>query len=155
MVHRVLNAATYRNLARRTVAGIQEKVIEKGSRNLLSRLAHARNDKETIATWKLDLNRILHVFNVCSAIAVLLSLTDHFQTELAINTHVLVFDSHTMVSDIHRNILKGQEGTDNHCLVSDICTPFHRQMNKLLPLPRLNSGQRSQLPVDPASYIYI
>jgi len=52
------------------VAGIQAKIIEKRGRNLLSRLAHAKNDKETIATWKLDLNRILHIFNVSPAIAV-------------------------------------------------------------------------------------
>ena len=51
---------------RRTVAEIQGDIIEKGRRNLLSRLVHAKNDKEAIATWKLALNRILHVFNVRS-----------------------------------------------------------------------------------------
>ena len=65
VVRKVLNASAYRALNRRTVAGIQEKIVEKGGRNLVSRLAHAKNDKETIATWKLDLNRILHIFNVC------------------------------------------------------------------------------------------
>lgn len=48
----------------RTVIGIQEKIIEKAGRNPLSRLAHARNDKDTITSWKLDLIRILQVFNV-------------------------------------------------------------------------------------------
>jgi len=57
-------------LDHRTVARIQEKIIEKGGRNLLSRLANATNDKETITTWKLDLNRILHVFNVRSVTSV-------------------------------------------------------------------------------------
>jgi hypothetical protein len=66
LAHTVLN--------RRTVAAIQERVIKKGKRNLLSRLAHAKNDKETLASWRSDLNRILHVFNVrfgrfCSTIA--------------------------------------------------------------------------------------
>ena len=140
-VHRVLNTATHRALDRRTVAGIQENIIEKGGRNLLSRLAHAKNDKETITAWKLDLNRILHVFNVCSAIAAWLSLTDHSQTELAVNTHVLVSDARTMVSDIHRNMLTSQEGTDKqHRPVSNIYAPFHHRMIKWLP-PRRKPGQ--------------
>ena len=40
--------------------------MEKGERNLLSRLVHAKYDKETIAAWKLDLAGILRVFNVRS-----------------------------------------------------------------------------------------
>jgi hypothetical protein len=55
---------THYALNRRTVAEIQERIVEKGTRNLLSRLVHAKNDKETLASWKLDLNRILHVFTV-------------------------------------------------------------------------------------------
>ena len=51
-------------LNRRTVAEIQANVIEKGERNLFARLVHARNDKEAIAGWRSDLNRILHIFNV-------------------------------------------------------------------------------------------
>ena len=51
-----------------------------------------------------------------------LSLTARLQTELAVTTH-------TMVSDVHRNILKDLEGADNHQSVSGICTLFHRQMN--------------------------
>jgi hypothetical protein len=51
-------------LNRRTVAAIRKGVIKKGKRNLLSRLANAKNDKETLASWRSDLNRILHVFNV-------------------------------------------------------------------------------------------
>ena len=56
---------TYQTLNRRAVAEIQKNIIERGQRNGLSRMFHAKNDKETIATWRLDLNRILHVFNVC------------------------------------------------------------------------------------------
>jgi hypothetical protein len=34
-------------------------------------------------------------------------------------------NTHTLVSDMHRNVLKGQEGTDDkHLPVSDTCTPF-------------------------------
>jgi len=46
------------------VAEIQGRIVGKRERGLLSRLAHAKNDKETIAAWKLDLIRILQVFNV-------------------------------------------------------------------------------------------
>jgi len=137
---------------RRTVAGIQEKITEKCGRNRLSRLVQAKNDKETIATWKLNLNRILHVFNVSFFIPVRpLLLTVHSQTELNINTNVVVSDvhhgvvtTHAMVSDIHRSMLKGQEGTDDqHRSVSEVCTPFRHQIDKRPPLPRRKPGQRS------------
>jgi hypothetical protein len=64
---------------------------------MISRHFHAKNDKERIAAWRLDLVRILNVFNVRSIVSVWLLLTLHSQTELAINTHT------PMVSDIHRN----------------------------------------------------
>ena len=51
---------------RRTVAEIQRRVIKQSKRNSVSRLFHAKNDKEKVAAWKSDLNRILHVFNVRS-----------------------------------------------------------------------------------------
>ena len=95
---------TYYTPYRRTVAEIQEKIIEKGGRNIVSRVFHAKNDKESIAGWNLDLNRILHVFNVRPVVCTRLSLIVLFQTELAINTHM-------MVSDLHRNALTSQEGT--------------------------------------------
>ena len=50
------------------MAEIQRKVIKQSERNAVSRIFHAKNDKEVIAAWKVDLNRILHVFNVCSVI---------------------------------------------------------------------------------------
>ena len=53
-------------LDRRTVAEIQEKVIEKRGRNMVSQFFHAKDDKETIAGWNADLNRVLQVFTVCS-----------------------------------------------------------------------------------------
>jgi len=102
------------------VAEIQRKIIKQSKRNVVSRHFHAKLDKETIATWRSDLVRILHVFNVCSTVSTWLLLTLHSQTELAINTHVTVVNTHTLVSDIHRNMLKGQEGTDGqHQSVSD------------------------------------
>ena len=83
---------------------------------MASRLFHAKNDKDTIAAWRLDLNRVLHIFNVRSTGSVLLTLTPPLQTELAITTHV-------MVADIHRTLAAGQEGTDaQHRSVS--MTPY-------------------------------
>ena len=50
----------------RTVAEIQRKVIKYSQRNSVSRLFRARDDRDTIATWRSELDRILHIFNVCS-----------------------------------------------------------------------------------------
>jgi hypothetical protein len=50
-------------LDRRTVGEIQTKVIEQSGRNVVSRFFHAKDDKETIAGWKTELNRILRVFS--------------------------------------------------------------------------------------------
>ena len=88
------------------MAEIHEKVVKQSERNVVSRLVHAKNDKDTVASWKLDLNRILHVFNVRPVGSVPLSLTASIlQTELAITTHMLVLD-------LHRNVLTGRERAD-------------------------------------------
>ena len=52
-------------LDRRTVAEIQGKATKHSRRGRFSRLLHSKNDKEKIAAWKLELDRILQVFNVC------------------------------------------------------------------------------------------
>jgi len=112
------------------VAEIQGKVIKRSGRGSVSRLFHAKSDKDAIAAWKLDLNRILHVFNVRTVAYVQLLLTVHSQTELAINTHVIVSDVHhgvadtrAMVSDMHRNMLNSQQGADDqYQSVSIVCT---------------------------------
>jgi len=137
------------------VGEIQRNIIKQGKRNAISRHLHAKNDKERIAGWRLDLNRILQVFNVCSRsiVSVLRLLTPDSQTELAINTHVTVSETHVtvaetrvtasethaivselehnatrthiMVSDIHRTMVKGQEVNDsNNLSVSDTRTLF-------------------------------
>ena len=62
----ISRSSAYHNPDRRTVAEIQGKVLEQSGRGRVSRFIHARDDKDTIAGWKSDLNRILHVFNVCS-----------------------------------------------------------------------------------------
>ena len=73
-----------------------------------------------ITAWRSDLDRILHVFEVRPIVDLLLALlTIHVQTELALHTNVAVSDvrqgvanNHELVSDIHRAVVKGQEGTD-------------------------------------------
>jgi hypothetical protein len=50
----------------RAVAAIQRRIIKQGKRNVALRYLHAKNDKEMIAAWKLDLIRIVDVFNVRS-----------------------------------------------------------------------------------------
>ena len=98
-------------LSIRTMDGIQRHIIERGKRNAISRRYHAKDDKNAIATWGLDLNRILHDFHVCSVIFVWRLLIFRFQTELWINTHPRVSDAHknaankhAIVSDVHPNI---------------------------------------------------
>jgi len=108
----------------RTMAEIQGKIIEKRERGLLSRLARAKNDKETIAAWKLDLIRILQVFNVRSVDFARLLLIASFQTELALNTHNVTLNTHGIVSGMHQNLLKDREDTDGKDQgVSNTATP--------------------------------
>ena len=52
----------------RTIKEIQEKIAEKGRRNIPSRLVHVKSDKELIASWKSDLDGILRVFTVRSVV---------------------------------------------------------------------------------------
>jgi len=52
------------------VAEIQRRLVKRGKRNPVSQLIHARNDKNAITTWRLDLDRIIQVFNVRSVTSV-------------------------------------------------------------------------------------
>ena len=78
--------------------------MKRSGRNAVSRVFHAKNDKETIATWKSDLSRILQVFNVRSVIFARLLLSVPFQTELAMNTHVTVSSIRHDVSKIREEM---------------------------------------------------
>ena len=104
----------------RTVADIQGEVLKRGGRGRFSRFLHSRDDKDVIVAWKSDLNRLLHVFNVCSA-RVCLVATDfsHPKTELILNTH-------TIVTDIRQDVSKIREdsGVPNQP-VSDLRTFYH------------------------------
>ena len=59
---------------RRTVAEIEKSVTKQSQRNHVSRLFHARIDKEKIAGWRGELNRILQIFNVRSVTSPTLAL---------------------------------------------------------------------------------
>ena len=103
------------------MAEIQKNVVKQSKRNPVSRLFHAKSDKETIATWRLELNRILHVFNVRSIASVWPLLTVCFQTELAMNTHIVVsgihhnvVNTHTIISDVHHDVV------NTHAIVSEL-----------------------------------
>ena len=127
-------------LSIRTVDEIQRHIIERGERNAISRRYHVKEDKEAIATWKLDLDRTLRVFNVCSVTPARRSLTFHFQTEPGVDAHPTASDTHqdatnkptigsgvenahTIISDIRRNKLKDREGADgrNQAVSTVLC----------------------------------
>ena len=131
------------------MAQIQRSAVEPDKRNFISRIFNAKKDKETVAAWRSELDRIVHVFEVRSALHSLPALLIvHLQTELAIHTHLAVSDvredvgdirvdvgdiredvgdirggvvdiredvanTRELVSDMHRTMLKGQEGIGN------------------------------------------
>ena len=114
----VLDPSTYHAFDCRTVAEIRNKVAKHSGRKTVSRLLHARNDKEAIAAWKSELNRVLVVFNVrsvCSCLVV--ANRPPLQTELIMNTH-------TIVADMHQNMQKTRGDADYpDQLVSDTYSP--------------------------------
>ena len=56
----------HHDLDGRTVEEIEKKVTEQSERHRFFRIILSRSDKDAIAGWKSDLNRILNVFNVRS-----------------------------------------------------------------------------------------
>ena len=48
---------------------IEGRITKQGKRNVVFRHLSAKNDKERIAAWRLDLIRILHLFNVCPIVS--------------------------------------------------------------------------------------
>ena len=121
-------------LDRSTLAEIQREIIKKGKQNVVSRLFHAKNDKEAITNWKSDLNKILLVFNVSSVVVAWLHLTVRYQTELALNTN-------TMVSDMHHIIVKSRGMFDGKDLPVSVTRVPHLSRDERLPLFRLKPGQ--------------
>ena len=110
------------------MAEIRSKVAERSKQNAVSRAVHAKNDSKTIVSWKMDLNRVLLVFNVCPIVMGRPALTVHSQTELELNTYVTVSDvrdgvtkTHTVVANTHTVVSEVQRDLANtHAVVSDI-----------------------------------
>ena len=75
------------------VAEIRRTVIKRVGRSTVFQIFQAKN-KDIIVVWRLDLNRILHVLNIRSAVFTLLPPTVSLQTELTMNIHVIDFDTH-------------------------------------------------------------
>ena len=143
----------YHALGCRTVAQIQRSAVEPNKRNPISRLFYARKDEATIAAWRSDLDRILRVFEVRSTVhsPPPRLLTVYLQTELALHTNVAVSDvrqdvanTHGLVSDIHRAVVKGQEATDIRN--QGVCIRYALfTIKNPLQLPRLKPGLQFQL----------
>ena len=84
------------------MAAIQEKIVKKQERNRFSRVFHAASDKDEIAGWGRDLDRILLIFNVRPVGPLWYSpIEPPFQTEFSINNHMLLLD-----------VRRGQGGAD-------------------------------------------
>ena len=87
------------------MAQIQRSAIEPDKRNFISRIFNAKKDKDTVAAWRSELDRIVHVFEVRSALHSLPALLIvHLQTELAIHTHLAVSDVREDVGDIRVDV---------------------------------------------------
>jgi len=92
------------------VTEIREKIVKWGKRNAISRFIRKKNDEKKIATWGLELTKILQVFDVCPIHSVRSLLTFHFQAQFVINPPAIVsdtrhdvVDAHAIVSDVHRD----------------------------------------------------
>jgi hypothetical protein len=97
------------------VTEIQEKVIKQSRRNAASRLLHARNDKETIAGWKSELNSILNLFTVCSVALAWSPLSVLLQAELVMNIHVNVSEIRGNMSKIREEIRSQAQPVSASC----------------------------------------
>ena len=95
------------------MAEIRRKVIKHSKRNVVYRHLLARNDKDKIAVWRVDLEKIVRNFNVRSIVTIRRLLTLDSQTALAINTNVIV-------SNINRILVEGRGGNSSRDpMVSD------------------------------------
>ena len=117
------------------MAQIQRSAVEPNKRNPISRIFYANKDKATIAAWRSDLDRILHIFEVRSIVDSLVTpLMVHPQTELALHTNVAVSDiredvanTRELVSDMHRTMLKDQGADIRNQMVGDYSVLFSIQ----------------------------
>ena len=59
----------YKSLNRSIVVAIQRHIVKRSKRNAISRRFQGKDDDEAINTWKSDLEKIRHIFNVRSLFA--------------------------------------------------------------------------------------
>jgi hypothetical protein len=112
--------STQQALNRRTMDEIQRYIIKRGKRNLITRLSRG-NDKEAIATWTLEFNETLHIFNVRSVTPARSLLTSRFQTELVANTRPTVSDTRHDAANIHTATSEAHhDTTDADDIVPDV-----------------------------------
>ena len=104
---------------RRTLADIRSKVTERSQQNAISRASHAKNDSQSIASWKTALNRILLVFNVRFFVFAWSALTVHSQTELGFNKYAAISDVHDGVTKTHTVVSGVQRGVGDMHVVSE------------------------------------
>ena len=103
----------HQSVNHRTVARIQNRVVEKGKRNVVSRVFrsvfHSKSvDNDAIASWRQDLNRIRQIFTVRSINHIWQSLINHFQAELLVNANVMVADTCQILSATQAGTAKHQ-----------------------------------------------
>ena len=82
-------------------------ITRRGKQNAISRRLNTENNNGAISTWRSDLNKILHVFNVRSITLVRLSLAFRLQTEPRTNTQDPYRDTsnpETIVHDVRPNV---------------------------------------------------
>lgn len=97
----------------RTVTEVQKHIVERGKRNAISRRYHAKDDKEAIATWRLEFNRILHVFHVRPITSAWRLLTFSYKAELWTSVCATDSDTHQGVVSKHTVIPDTRRGTPN------------------------------------------
>ena len=117
------------------MADIQGKIIKKNERNVVARAFYARSDKDAIAAWEQEFDKILQIFQVRPLCFVWHSLKGSFQAELAVNTHVAVTGGRREVASInqkftnmHRDILAIKEGVSNN--QRSVCQTYSSPMKE-------------------------
>ena len=124
------------------------KVEKRGGRNRGSRLFHARNDKDKIAAWRAELDRILLVFNVRSVAFTWLSLIVPFSDRVELKYSCGSFrHSRRCVEDPGGDQWSASSGKSQF-------TPLTR--NGCLQLSRPNLGQQPRCSKNgPAPYLHL
>ena len=122
----------------RTVTDIKNEIAERSKQNAFLRTVHAKNNSQTIADWKSDLDRVLLIFNVRTVVSLWLACVDALvvyssQTELGLNTYAIASDVRDGVTETHTVVSEVQRGVaDTHAMVSDIHRSMMRDQRRLV-----------------------